>query len=505
LSLPRIRARLADNQEIADVLRAALLHSETIVPLETAPLTSGQHLLEIDVPGDGIITVLADPAGHETDEGHLLSVKPITRPQMATIFAIVERLDEPTRNQSIAPTNLDAEDDIPESEGGAEADSTMVQPMLFNQSDLPPPPKKPGSLAPSSNDDAPASLVLLPEEMPASLIPSSQALISRAPGSAPTSSQRTTGEAAPGALRVSMSPSSDKDKDPLIGRVIAGKYKIESLIGSGASAAVYRGTHQDLNRAVAVKVLHKQNMNDAQFVQRFKGEARAASKLEHANVARVMDFGNEPDGLLYLVMEYLEGRSLEAILAASGKLTPAVAIDLVLQACAALAFAHDVGIIHRDIKPENMMLVGHRDEDGNPTDLVKVCDFGLAKLRDPDPDAEDLTTAGMLCGSPAYMSPEQSRGEKLDVRTDVYSLGVMLYECLTGDFPHDANSLTELFLKKMTEAPRPLKAKVPDIDEVLEAAVLKAIATDREQRFATVRAMRDELRKARKRLEAPAA
>jgi serine/threonine-protein kinase len=491
---------LADNQEIADVLRAALLHQEHVVPLEAAPLTTGQHLLEIEVPGEGILTVLADPAGHETDDGHLLSVKPITRPQMATIFAIVERLDEPTRNQSIAPTNLDAEEDIPESEGGAGADSTMVQPMLFNQSDLPPAPKKPGSLLPGATDGAPASLVLLPEEMPASLMPSSQALIARAPSSSPKPSQRPTAEPPPGAAPISMGPASDKD--PLIGRVIAGKYKMESLIGSGSTAAVYRAMHQDLNRAVAVKVLHKQKANEAQFVLRFKGEARAASKLEHPNVARVTDFGHEPDGLLYLVMEYLEGRSLEAILAASGRLAPVIAIDLVLQACAALAFAHDVGIIHRDVKPENMMLVGHRDEDGNPTDLVKVCDFGLAKLRDPDPEAEDLTTAGMLCGSPAYMSPEQARGEKLDVRTDVYSLGVMLYECLTGSFPHDGNSLTELFMKKMMEAPRPMKASVPDIDEVLEAAVLKAIATDREQRFATARAMRDELRKARKRIVA---
>jgi serine/threonine-protein kinase len=496
---------LADNQEIADVLRAALLHSEHVVPLEAAPLTTGQHLLEIDVPDDGIITVLADPAGHETEEGHLLSVKPITRPQMATIFAIVERLDEPTRNQSIAPTNLDAEDDIPESEGGAAADATMVQPMLFNQSDLPPPPKRPGSLVPSS-ENGPVSLVLLPEEMPASLVPSSNALIARAPGAPPSSdpilrtSQRPTKEPPPNAVLVSQGPASEKD--PLIGRVIAGKYKIESLIGSGSTAAVYRAMHADLNRGVAVKVLHQQKANEAQFVQRFKGEARAASKLEHANVARVTDFGQEPDGLLYLVMELLDGRSLEAILAASGKLAPITAIDLILQACAALAVAHDEGIIHRDVKPENMMLVAHRDEDGNPTDIVKVCDFGLAKLRDPEPGAEDLTTAGMLCGSPAYMSPEQSRGEKLDLRTDVYSLGVTLYECLTGDFPHDAASLTELFIKKMTEAPRPLKQFVPDIDEVLEAAVLKAVATDPGERYATVRAMRDELRKARKRIAA---
>jgi serine/threonine-protein kinase len=154
-----------------------------------------------------------------------------------------------------------------------------------------------------------------------------------------------------------------------------------------------------------------------------------------------------------------------------------------------------VGIVHRDVKPENLMLVSQRDDDGNPKDVVKVCDFGLAKLRDRDVDQdEDLTGAGMLMGSPAYMSPEQTLGIEIDSRTDIYALGVTLYECVAAAMPHDAMTLTALFGKKVTEAPRPLRSFVPDIDPGLEACIMRALATDRSQRPQTMRAFRDELR-----------
>src|SRR5262249_32054677 len=152
------------------------------------------------------------------------------------------------------------------------------------------------------------------------------------------------------------------------------------------------------------------------------------SKLEHVNVTRIIDFGDER-GELYLVMELVVGRTLEAILAAEGPLPQKRVIDIGIQVCRALVFAHGQGVIHRDIKPENVMIVPDADDDGEPCDLVKVCDFGLAKLRDPgDADSVDITTTGMLCGSPAYMSPEQTRGDALDLRTDVYSLGVTMFE-----------------------------------------------------------------------------
>jgi serine/threonine-protein kinase len=291
----------------------------------------------------------------------------------------------------------------------------------------------------------------------------------------------------------------------MIGRVVANKYEIESVIGSGASAAVYRAMHRDLRRAVAVKILHEQNRDDTQFVKRFKAEALAASKLEHPNVARVLDFGFEKDGTAYIVMELLSGRSLEAILAAEGRLASAVVTKIAIQTCSALAFAHDEGIIHRDVKPENIMLVPARDDDGKPVDVVKVCDFGLAKLRDADPEHGDLTTAGMLCGSPAYMSPEQTRGETLDARSDVYSLGVALFEALTGELPHLAHSIPELFAKKVLEAPRKPTVLVPEVDLDLERIVIRALSSDRESRHPTARAMRDDLRKILARLETASA
>jgi serine/threonine-protein kinase len=287
-----------------------------------------------------------------------------------------------------------------------------------------------------------------------------------------------------------------------VGRVIAGKYKLESPIGSGATAAVFRARHLDLQRNVAVKILHGQKLGEMQFVKRFKGEALAASKLEHPNVARVIDFGQEPDGLLYLVMELLTGRSLEAILAASGRLPQRTAVTFAIQTCSALAFAHDVGIVHRDVKPENIMIVPYRDDDGNPCDLAKVCDFGLAKLRDLSGDGggdgqgphEDLTTAGMLCGSPAYMSPEQCRGEVLDGRSDIYSLGITLYESVTGLFPHEAKDLFELFTKKSLEPARKPSTLVPDIDPLLEDVLMRALATDPKKRHPDARVMREELK-----------
>ena len=282
----------------------------------------------------------------------------------------------------------------------------------------------------------------------------------------------------------------------IIGRVLAGKYRIESEIGAGSTAAVFKAIHIDLRRPVAVKILHAQKLSERQFVKRFEAEALAASKLEHPNVTRVIDYGQEPDGMLYLVMELLVGKSLETILTAHGRLPQSKAIAIAIQACTALAYAHDDGIIHRDVKPENIMLVAHRDDDGQPSELVKVCDFGLAKLREPEPEHADLTTAGMLCGSPAYMSPEQTRGEHLDARSDVYSLGVTLFQSLTGELPHEAETLAQLFLKILTQPPRRPSSIVPSIDPLLDDIVVRALATNRESRHPTARVLRQELREA---------
>jgi len=476
LSLPRLRANLRSDRDIAEVLKAAMLHRMAYVSLMQVPRIGGQHLLEIEVPGDGVLTLLAEPAGVETPIGFPLALRPVTRPQMAILYAIVERLD------------VSGSLDMPPSSNGPKTERTVMQPMSFRRSEVPAysiDTEKLTSLVPPPLDDMPESFAF-GHTPPPNL---------DAPDSAEPSLVIDVEDFGPGSRATGLAA------DPLVGRLIARKYRLDSLIGSGSTAAVYRATHADLGRPVAVKVLLEARAKEAQFVQRFRGEARAASQLEHPNVARVADFGQEDDGLLYLVMELLVGRSLEAVLAASGKLPPRVAVDIVIQAANGIAFAHDIGIVHRDVKPENLMLVSQRDDDGNPRDVVKVCDFGLAKLRDREVDQdEDLTSAGMLMGSPAYMSPEQTLGIEIDGRTDIYALAVTLYECLAAAMPHDAMTLTALFAKKMTEPPKPLRTFVRDIHPDLDACVMHALATSREERPQTMRAFRDELRQVLARL-----
>lgn len=179
---------------------------------------------------------------------------------------------------------------------------------------------------------------------------------------------------------------------------------------------------------------------------------------------------------------------------------PRRAIDIGIQVCRALVFAHGHGVIHRDIKPENVMLVPDADDDGEPVDLVKVCDFGLAKLRDPGDDG-DITLSGMLCGSPAYMSPEQTRADTLDARTDIYSLGVTLFEAVTGALPFEAFTIGELFQKKCIELPRRASSIVPALDPVFDDIIARAMATDPRDRHESARELRIELRTAREALD----
>ncbi len=287
----------------------------------------------------------------------------------------------------------------------------------------------------------------------------------------------------------------------LIGQTIGGKYVIETSLGRGMSGVVYRAQHKGLHRAVAVKVLHRENQDKALLVKRFKEEGRTLSKLEHRNIARVMDFGEEPNGLLYLVMELLAGKSLETLLRAEGKLPVRQVLDIGIQTASGLAFAHDEGVIHRDVKPDNIVLVTHRDDDGKPCDVVKVCDFGLAKLRagaPTSPDAQqgdgEQTMAGALCGSPSYMSPEQLLGETLDARSDIHALGVTLYEALSGTLPHEGAGLTELFVKKLTGEPTPLRVHLPNVDAALESTIMRALSREKSKRQEDARAFRQELR-----------
>jgi serine/threonine protein kinase len=281
--------------------------------------------------------------------------------------------------------------------------------------------------------------------------------------------------------------------DGMINRVIAGKYRIDALIGKGSAGGVYRGLHLDLGREVAMKILHAHNRGDAEFIRRFKTEARVVSKLDHMNITRVLDFGQEGDGLLYLVMEYVAGASLESLIASEGRLPILRVVKIGIQVCSALIAAHEVDIIHRDIKPENLLLVVADGEDG-PSDLVKVCDFGTAKLSLPVSEEHEATGFQVLCGSPAYMSPEQARCETLDQRSDIYSLGVTLYEALTGELPIKASGLAEQLVQAQSQLPRNPSELVPDVDPLLVDILMRMLEKDPDRRHATLNEVRAELK-----------
>jgi serine/threonine-protein kinase len=231
-------------------------------------------------------------------------------------------------------------------------------------------------------------------------------------------------------------------QDPLVGRTIAGKFVVESLIGSGGMSSVYRARQLVLDKPVAIKVMHDALAKDHAFVTRFRREAKAASRLDHAGSIRILDYG-EDAGLLYMAMELLGGTDLFHKIQTDWPMTDARTADIVSQILAPLVVAHDLGILHRDLKPENVMVESRTDDDGKVHDVVKVFDFGIAKLTvestpPPSPDGKPVraaTTKGIVVGTPEYMSPEQCRGEALDARSDLYSVGVILYHLLAGRLP----------------------------------------------------------------------
>ncbi len=279
-----------------------------------------------------------------------------------------------------------------------------------------------------------------------------------------------------------------RGRESLVGTALAGgKLRLESLLGAGAVGAVYRATHRELQKTVAVKVLLSGASASKEFCQRFEAEAQAASRLDHANLTRVLDFGQEPDGLLYLSMEYLDGFSLEEVLGLEGQLLPARAVSLMEQVCAGLWHAHARSIIHRDIKPANIVLVHAHDDDGEPMELVKVCDFGIAAQTAKSGDRD-------VSGTPEYMAPEALMGEQADGRADLYACGVMLFELVTGRLPFERESVRELAIAHINEAPPRPSQFVRGVEPALEAIILKALAKSPGDRFASVRELRNALK-----------
>jgi serine/threonine-protein kinase len=278
--------------------------------------------------------------------------------------------------------------------------------------------------------------------------------------------------------------------DPLLGRCLGGKFAIESFLCAGAMGAIYRARHLSLDKTICVKVLHPVLATNPRFAQRFHREAKAASRLDHPNSVRIIDFGEEPDGLLYIAMEYLQGSELLDVIERSFPLAPERVVSIVSQVLAALAVAHENGILHRDLKPENIMIVPTYSDDGSVSELVKVCDFGIAKISAPDLPTDGLTTGGMIVGTPEYMSPEQVRGEAIDARSDLYSVGVLLYYMLAGRRPFESESAVGVVLKHMNELPKAPSKLVPDVDPALEAVCMRALAKDPNERFDSAREMR---------------
>jgi serine/threonine protein kinase len=289
-------------------------------------------------------------------------------------------------------------------------------------------------------------------------------------------------------------PKTRRKADRLLGSMLAGKYKILKKIGEGGMGSVYIANQEPIDRKVAVKVLLGKLAEDEISVRRFEQEARAISKMQHPNTVTIYDFGRTDDGhdseRLYIVMEYLKGRTLTQVLRADHQLAGPRASRIVRQVCASLADAHGAGIIHRDLKPDNIFLT----EVGGDRDWVKVLDFGVAKLADSE-SAGTLTQTGMIFGTPKYMSPEQAEGRPLDYRADIYALGVILYELLTGRPPFVADTPVGLLLKHISESPPSFGQLRPDlqVDPRLEQIVMKALSKAPDDRFQMVGELAAEL------------
>ena len=279
-------------------------------------------------------------------------------------------------------------------------------------------------------------------------------------------------------LRADPTVMADIPVDPLIGRTFDDKYRLDARLGEGGMGTVYRATHLLIERPVAVKVLNPRLVSDESARERLRREARAAGRLQHSNAVAVTDFGETRDGLVYIVMELLEGRPMRELMAQEAPLDPARAVSLMLQAAAAVAAAHDAGVIHRDLKPGNIFIV----QRPNAPHIVKVLDFGIAKLGTDTTDGvggnpvNTLTGTGVMIGTPRYMSPEQCDGAQLTPASDVYSLGVILYEMLTGQTPFTGATPLALALKHSSEPPRSLRELVATIPPALEESVLRALA-----------------------------
>jgi len=257
--------------------------------------------------------------------------------------------------------------------------------------------------------------------------------------------------------------------DTLIGTLFDGRYQVVRKLGAGGMANVYLAEDQELGRRVAIKILNERHANDEQFVERFRREAKNAAALSHPNIVSIYDRG-EAEGTYYIAMEYLDGRSLKELILSRGPAPLNVAIEYVRQILSALRFAHRHGIVHRDIKPHNVLV----DAEGR----VKVTDFGIARA-----GASQMTEAGSIVGTAQYLSPEQARGTNVDQRSDLYSLGIVLYELLTGTLPFNGDTPVEIAMKHLSQTPELPSVLRPELPRELDLVVTRALAKDPDERY----------------------
>lgn len=285
--------------------------------------------------------------------------------------------------------------------------------------------------------------------------------------------------------------------DPRIGETLVGRYRLDRLIGKGGMGRVYRATQFPLNRPVAVKILNPEfQKKDPQFVRRFFLEAASAARLSHPNTITVFDYGEAESGELFIAMELLQGRPLSRLISSEGPFSGARAVHVAMQICRALREAHAKGIIHRDLKPGNILLLA----EGDDGDFVKVLDFGLVKLfnitGEPEPDdpltpepPNELTKAGMFLGSPKYMSPEQIQGASLDPRTDIYSLGVLMFHMVTGKPPFGGATSVEVIYKHVNQPVPTFASLGVDTNYEVEEVIHRCLAKHRDDRFESMNAL----------------
>ncbi len=279
--------------------------------------------------------------------------------------------------------------------------------------------------------------------------------------------------------------------DPLLGRTVLQKYRIEAPIGAGAMGTIYRAQQVNLGKTIVIKVLHRHLMEDPELVQRFHREARAASRLNHANCVHIIDFGSLADGALFIAMEFIAGIDLADLLERAYPLDHLRVVRIARQICAALDEAHANGVLHRDLKPENIMIEDRR----NAPDHVKVVDFGIAKIEDGHSRSTRAfeTRVGIVCGTPEYMSPEQARGEKLDARSDLYALGVLMFRAVTDCMPFQGDSAVETVTFHITQPIPDPKVYRPDLPDSLRDLIVTLLAKSRDDRPASAMDVHAEL------------